>query len=87
MCEVHDTIVNDQITSDDISLMKYKLWKTSLGFYAAIDITQKGECSRTVWHAMLGCCMHNNSYGRSNFFISNFQLIKLEIEVNAELHS
>ena len=51
LTEVHSALVNDKIVEVKISWIKYKSWKKSPGFYAAIDITRRGEWSRLVYRA------------------------------------
>ncbi len=49
--EVLDTIESGNIISVEFTWVKYKLWKKSPGFYAAVRITRKGEWSRRVKHS------------------------------------
>ena len=46
--EVLAAIDNEDIISVEFAWVKYKLWRKSPGFYAAINITRKGEWSRSV---------------------------------------
>lgn len=49
--EVQDAITSGEIISVQFSWVKYKLWKTSPGFYAAITITRKGHWSKKVYES------------------------------------
>lgn len=49
ICEdVHDALISDDIISTEFAWVKYKLWKKSPGYYAAINITRRGEWSNIV---------------------------------------
>lgn len=49
LCEdVHCAITSDSIDSVEFAWVKYKLWKKAPGYYAAINITRKGEWPQKV---------------------------------------
>lgn len=51
LSELHDAMANNDIKEVKVAWIKYKLWKRCPGFYAAVNITRKGEWSRVAWQA------------------------------------
>lgn len=46
--EVHSAFSSNSIVSVEFAWVKYKLWKKAPGYYAAINITRKGEWSKKI---------------------------------------
>ena len=49
--EVHSAIRTNSILFTELAWVKYKLWKKAPGFYAAVNITRRGQWSLSVYRA------------------------------------